>query len=158
MLNVTEIGENSQHYKWDFSSEWVFRESCISAPYCKLHFLRVKEIPLLRNFLILEAIMPTIQGRFSSSNGSTFVCSFKIGGRDYSASGKFSETVPPFNTTSTITYCETSEITGTHLFHIVVGPKVFKLVQINGPIIDGVLTEPAASESDAIGNITWVVG
>ncbi|KIM48518.1 hypothetical protein M413DRAFT_5955 [Hebeloma cylindrosporum] len=102
--------------------------------------------------------MPTIQGRFNSSNGSTFVCSFKVEGRDYSASGKFSSTVPPFNVTAAITYCETSELTGTHLFSIVVGPKVFKLVQINGPIIDGVLTKPSASESDAIGDIAWVVG
>lgn len=102
--------------------------------------------------------MPIIQGRFNSSNGSTFVCTFKIGGRDYSASGKFSSTVPPFNTTATITYCETSEIIGTYLFSIVVGPKVFKLVQINGPIIDGVLAKPASSESDATGEIAWVVG
>jgi len=46
-----EIRGNTQHYKWDFSS-WVFRESCVSTPYCKLDFLRVKELPFSRNFLI----------------------------------------------------------------------------------------------------------
>jgi len=51
ITNDREIRENTQHYKWDFSS-WVFRESCVSVPYCKLHFFRVKELPFSRSSFI----------------------------------------------------------------------------------------------------------
>jgi len=88
----------------------------------------------------------------------TFTCSFKIGGGDYSASGKFDSSVAPFNTSATLMYCIPSDIMNSHPFEIMVGKESFKLKQNNGVVIAGVLRKPVSSKSEAKGTITWVVG
>jgi len=102
--------------------------------------------------------MPVIQGRFDCYNGMTFTCSFKIGGGDYSGSGKYNASVAPFNTTAMLTYCIPSDIMGSHPFSIVVGRESFTLKQNNGVVIEGALKKPVSSRSEAEGKITWVVG